>query len=113
MKKELHTTTQFAKMPYGINTAPAIDSHVLIQLLLCIGLPFLILPLLATAAYFGFRWIKARKSKPVVKDVEKGDFVLNSPRQDSEAESIEPQHMMTPALITNSLQIPIAFGRNF
>lgn len=85
----------------------------LVQLLLCIGLPFLILPILATAAYFTFRWYKAKKDKPVVKDVEKGEFVLKSPRQDFEVESIEPQHMMTPALITNSVQVPVAFGRNF
>ncbi|GAB7332117.1 hypothetical protein MBLNU13_g03998t2 [Cladosporium sp. NU13] len=100
-------------MSYGINTAPAIDSHMLVQLLLCIGLPFIILPLLATAAYFAFQWFKAKKNKPVARDVEKGDLVLNSPRQDAEVESLEPQHMTTPALISNSVQVPFAFGRNF
>ena len=100
-------------MSYGTNTAPAIDSHMLVQLLLCIGLPFLILPLLATAAYLGLRWYKAKKSKPVTRDVERGDLVSNSPRQDSEDEITEPQHTMTPALISNSVQVPVAFGRNF
>jgi len=102
-------------MSYGTNTAPTIDSHMLVQLLLCIGLPFLILPLLATAAYFGFRWIKARKNKPVVEDVEKGDFILSSTstRKDSEDESVGPEHMMTPALVSNSVQVPVAFSRNF
>ena len=100
-------------MSYGTNTAPAIDSHMLVQLLLCIGLPFIILPLLATAVYFGYRWFKAKENRPVVKDVEKGDFVLTTSREDSEDESIGPQHMMTPALISNSVQVPVAFGRNF
>ena len=100
-------------MPYGTNTAPAIDSHMLVQLLLCIGLPFIVLPLLATAAYFAFRWFKTKKNKPIVKDVEKGDFVLTTPCEDSEDEDIGPQHMMTPALISNSVQVPVTFGRNF
>jgi hypothetical protein len=61
-KKRTHTTNLNAKMSYGINTAPSIDSHMLVQLLLCIGLPFLILPFLATTAYLAFRWYKARKT---------------------------------------------------
>ena len=85
----------------------------LVQLILCIGLPFIVLPLLATAAYSGFQWIRARKSKHVVNDVEMGDFILSPPRQDSEVENIKPQHMMTPALISNSVQVSVAFGRNF
>lgn len=112
-ERTTHTTTQHARMSDGTNTAPARNSHMLVQLLLCIGLPFLILPLLATAAYLGLRWYKAKKSKPVTKDVERGDFVFNSPRQDSEDDSTEPQHTMTLALISNSVQVPVAFGRNF
>jgi hypothetical protein len=105
--------THTPKMSYGTNAAPAIDSHMLVQLLLCIGLPFLILPLLATAAYCGFRWLKAKKKKPVVKDVEKGDFVLSSTKGDSDEESVGPQHETTPALVSNSVQVPVAFSRNF
>ena len=100
-------------MSYGTNTAPAIDSHMLVQLLLCIGLPFIILPLLATAAYFTFWWFKAKKNKPVVKDVEKGDFVFSPVRQDSYDESVESQHVMISALVSNSVQVPVAFSRNF
>lgn len=85
----------------------------LVQLFLCVGLPFLILPILATAAYSAFCWFKAKKNKPVVRDAEKGELVLNPPRQDSEIESSEPQHMMTPAPITSSVQLPFAFGQNF
>lgn len=86
----------------------------LVQLLLCISLPFLILPILATAAYLGFRWVKARKNQHIVKDVEKGNFALESTREDSEDESVETQQMeMTPALVSNSVQVPVAFSRNF
>lgn len=87
----------------------------LVQLLLCIGLPFLILPILATIAYCGFRWLKAKKKKekPVVKDVENGDYVLSSTKEESDEESLGPEREMTPALITNSVQVPVAFSRNF
>lgn len=112
-KKRTHTTNLNAKMSDGINTAPSIDSHMLVQLLLCIGLPFLILPFLATAAYFAFRWYKAKKNKPVVKDVEKGDPISNPVSQDSNDANVKSQHMMTPALVSNSVQVPIAFSRNF
>ena len=97
-------------MSYGTNTAPVIDSHMLVQLVLCIGLPFIILPLLA---YFGFRWFKAKKNKPLLKDVEKGDFVLSPVRQDSDDESVKSQHVTIPALVSNSVQVPVACSRNF
>lgn len=79
-------------------------------------MPLLVLPLLLTAGYFGFRWVKARKNKPVVEDVEKGDFVLSSTssRKGVEDESVGPQqYVMTPALISNSVHVPVAFSRNF
>jgi type III secretory pathway component EscV len=86
----------------------------LVQLLLCIGLPFLILPILATIAYCGFRWIKAKKKKSVVKDVEHGDFVVSSTKEDSdEDKSVGSQQELSPALVSNSVQIPVAFSRNF
>lgn len=100
-------------MSYGATTAPTTDSHMLVQLLLCIGLPFLVLPLLATAAYLAFRWFKARKNKSEVKDVENGDLILSPVSQDSDDSSIMSLHRMTPALVTNSVQVPVAFGRNF
>jgi hypothetical protein len=103
------------KMSYGTNTAPTIDSHMLVQLLLCIGLPFLILPILATAAYCGFWWLKAKKKgKPIDKDVENGDLVLSATKEDSdEDKSVGSQHEMTPALVSNSVQVPVSFSRNF
>lgn len=100
-------------MSYGTNTAPTIDSHMLVQLLLCIGLPFLILPLLATAGYLAFRRFKAKKTTPVSNDVEKGDSILSKTRGSEDRSAVEPQHMMTPALVTNSVQVPVAFSRNF
>lgn len=85
----------------------------LVQLLLCIGVPLLILPILATVAYYGFRWLKARKKKPNVKDDENGEFVLSSTKEESDEESLGPEREITPALITNSVQVPVAFSRNF
>jgi hypothetical protein len=115
-KPSNHNSTS-AKMSYGTNTAPTIDSQMLLQLLLCIGLPLLILPLLATAGYFGFRWLKARKSKTAGKDIEKGELVETSKSEDDEEESIEmePRAVLTktPALISNSVQVPVGLGRNF
>lgn len=64
-------------------------------------------------AHFGFRRFKAKKNKPVVKDFERGNFVLSKTREDSEDESIKSQHMMTPALVSNSVQAPVTFSRNF
>jgi hypothetical protein len=36
-----------------------------------------------------------------------------STRKDSEDGSVGPEHMMTPALVSNSVQVPVAFSRNF
>jgi hypothetical protein len=58
--------------------------------------------------------LKTAKKKVDVKDVEKGNFVSSSStKEDSKDESARPQHEMTPALITNSVQVPVAFSRNF
>jgi hypothetical protein len=88
----------------------------LVQLLLCIGLPFLILPILATAAYCCFRWFRAKqkKNKPAAKDVERGNFVLSSTQEDSDEDKcVSSQQEITPALVSNSVQVPVAFSRNF
>jgi len=100
-------------MSYGTNTAPTIDSHLLVQLLLCIGLPFLVLPLLATVAYCCFRWFKARKNKPVVKDVEQGECVLRLSCENTKGERAGPQYVVISAVVTNSVQVPVGLGRNF
>jgi flagellar biosynthesis component FlhA len=104
-------------MSYGTNTAPTIVSHMLVQLLLCIGLPMFILPLLATAAYLAYKWLKARKAKAAGKDVEQGDSVETTTREEDEEESdeTEPRNvlMKTPALVSNSVQVPVGCSRNF
>ena len=113
---KIATTNTIPKMSYGTNTAPTIDSHMLVQLLLCIGLPLVILPILAAVAYLGFRCFRARKSKPAGRDIEQGTgFVHNKTREVVEEEigPVEDRHMMTPALVSNSVQVPVALGRNF
>lgn len=89
----------------GTNTAPAVNSHMLVQLLLSIGLPMLILPIIATIAYFGFRRIKAKKNQQ--KDIEQGDCVKSSDCASSDTDSEETKFVMTPALATNSVQMPV------
>ena len=103
-------------MSYGTNTAPTLDSHMLVQLLLCIGLPLVVLPILAAVAYFGFRCFKTSKTKPAGRDIEQGaDFVHSKTREVNEEETgqVEDRHMMTPALVSNSVQVLVALGRNF
>lgn len=92
----------------GTNTAPTVDSHMLVQLLLCIGLPMLILPILATIGYFGFRWIKARKNSQT--DLERGRLVKSPDSESSDGGSDETDFKMTPALATNSVQMPARPG---
>lgn len=84
----------------------------LVQLLLCIGLPMLILPCLTAVVYFGFRYFKSRKNART--DVEQGDCIKTSTRASSSDGSDESQYEMTPALLTKSVQIPpAAVFRNF
>jgi len=89
----------------------------LVQLLLCIGLPFIVLPIVATAGYFGVRWYKARKSKTAGKDVEKGDLIRKSTPKTDEEETVEMELRTvltkSPGLVSNSVQVPVAFSRNF
>jgi hypothetical protein len=93
-------------MSAGTNTAPAIGVHMLVQLLLCIGLPMVILPTLTAVGYFGFRYLKSRKDART--DVERGDCIEMSTRESSssDGESEESKYVMTPALVTNSVQVP-------
>lgn len=99
-------------MSTGTNIAPAVGTHMHVQLLLCIGLPMLILPCLTAIAYFGFQYFKARKNTRT--DVEQGDCIKTSTRTSSGGESDELQYEMTPALLTKSVQIPpAAVFRNF
>lgn len=76
----------------------------LIQLLRSLGLPMIIIPLLATAAYFGFRCFRARKL--AIADVERQSVVSSSngkaPVSDIEDSSLR----MVPALATSDVQIP-------
>jgi hypothetical protein len=99
-----HTTS--ANMSTGTNTAPAIGVHMLVQLLLCIGLPMAILPTLAAAGFFGLRYLKSRRNARM--DVERGDCIKMSTRgsSGSDGESEESKYMMNPALVTNSVQVP-------
>jgi len=76
----------------------------LTQLLLSIGLPMLILPLLATAAYFVIR--NYQKRKAALKDLEQGNFILNSTDSRSGSDELEPK--MTPAIAANSVHVPRA-----
>lgn len=85
----------------------------LVQLLLCIGLPVLVLPILVAAAYFAFRHLKARRKKAAQKDLERDGFVESSISVDSEVELLLSRHVMTPALVSNSVQVPAGFSRNF
>jgi hypothetical protein len=88
------------------NTAPATGVHMLVQLLLCIGLPIVILPTLTAIGYFGLRYLKSRKNARM--DVERGDCIKTSTRKSSgsDGESEESKYVMTPALVTNSVQVP-------
>lgn len=84
----------------------------LVQLLLCIGLPMIILPCLTAIAYFGFRYFKARKNSHT--DVEQGDCIKTSTRASSSDGSDESQYEISPALLRKSVQIPpVAVFRNF
>jgi flagellar basal body-associated protein FliL len=78
----------------------------LVQLLLCIGLPVVILPTLTAIGYFGFRYLKSRRNART--DVETGDCIKMSTRKSSSSESgnKESKYVMTPALVTNSVQVP-------
>jgi hypothetical protein len=102
-----HTTPPpSTNMSAGTNTAPAIGVHMLVQLLLCIGLPMVILPTLTAIGYFGLRYLKSRKNARM--DVERGDCIKTSTRESSgsDGESEESKYVMTPALVTNSVQVP-------
>jgi hypothetical protein len=101
-----HTTSPSANMSAGTNTAPAIGVHMLVQLLLCIGLPMVILPTLTAIGYFGFRYLKSRRNARM--DVERGDCIKMSTCESSTSDggSEESKYMMTPALVTNSVQVP-------
>lgn len=87
------------------NTAPPIGTHMLTQLLLSIGLPFLIIPLIAAVVYYGFRYLRNRKSAKG--DVEKCVKDSSSSSSGSGSESGQAFEM-TPALATNSVQVPRA-----
>jgi hypothetical protein len=102
-----HTTSPLsANMSAGTNTAPAIGVHMLVQLLLCIGLPMVILLTLTAVGYFGFQYLKSRRNARM--DVERGDCIKTSTREsfDSDGGSEESKYMMTPALRTQSVQVP-------
>lgn len=75
----------------------------LVQLLLCIGLPFLILPLIATAAYFGFRCFRALKLANG--DVEQQNVVSSSNGKTLASDSEVSSSSAIPALSTNSVQL--------
>ncbi|KAM0724318.1 hypothetical protein Q7P37_000200 [Cladosporium fusiforme] len=95
------------------NTAPPITKHLLSQLLLSIGLPFLIIPIVAAIGYYGFRYLRNRKSaaKEDVGSCAKA-CVSSSGSSGSENDSASgggeeiEMTMMTPALKTNSVQVP-------
>lgn len=98
------------------NTAPTVDSHLLVQLLLCIGLPMLILPILVAAIYCLICCAKNRKKSKT--DVEQGNLLVKSSDcGSSDSGSDETQFKMTPALATNSVHMPVrpgaVHGRNF
>lgn len=89
------------------NAAPPITSHTLTQLLLSLCLPILIIPLVTAAGYFAFRWFRNRNSsdgdvESCVKDSSSSGSGSGS-ENESEGQAFE---MMTPALVSNSLQVP-------
>lgn len=88
----------------GTNQAPPVGIHMLTQLVLSIGLPTLILPLLATAAYFVIR--NYQKRKAALEDIEQGEFILNSKDLRSGSDELDPN--MTPATPVNSVHVPRA-----
>jgi hypothetical protein len=74
------------------------------QLLMPIGLPMIIIPLVATAGHFGLRCFRARK-------VDNGDIELQSVVSSSngktlQSDSEDSSSKVTPALATNSVQMP-------
>lgn len=85
------------------NTAPAIGSKMLTQSLLSIGLPILILPMVAAVVYFGFRYLKSRKN--AAKDVEQGALAKLSDEGSSSSESGSFDFQLTPALSMNSVHV--------
>lgn len=93
------------------NTAPPITPHTLTQLLLSLCLPILIVPLVAAAGYFAFRWFRNRKCgdgnvESCVKDSgssSSGPERASGSGSESESQAFE---MKTPALATNSVQVP-------
>jgi hypothetical protein len=38
---------------------------------------------------------------------------LSPVRQDSDDERVKSQHVTIPALVSNSVQVPVAYSRNF
>jgi hypothetical protein len=80
----------------------------LTQLLLSIGLPMIIIPLVATAGYFALRCFRARKVDNG--DVELQSIVSSSNGKTLQSDSEYSSSKVNPAFATNSAQLPrIAF----
>lgn len=92
-------------MSYDSNTAPAVGTHMLTQLLLALGLPMVIIPLVATAAYFGFRSFRARQLA-ASGDLEQQSNVSLSNGKTSDSNSEESGLSVIPAPATNSVHVP-------
>lgn len=91
------------------STSPQITAQLGIQLVLCIGIPLVALPILACAIYFPVRaYLKRRASKRAAIDAEVGESVALNDLSDSFAASkplTEPE--LVPALKTNSVHVPL------
>jgi hypothetical protein len=94
-------------MSYDSNTAPAVGTHMLTQLLLALGLPMIIIPLVATAAYFGFRRFRAQKLASSSGDIEMQSIASSSNSKTSPSDGDKSGLNVIPALATNSVHVPL------
>lgn len=76
----------------------------LTQLLLALGLPMIIIPLVATAAYFGFRRFRAQKLASG--ETEMQSIASSTKGKTSQSDSDESGLNIIPALATNNLHVP-------
>jgi hypothetical protein len=78
----------------------------LTQLLLALGLPMVIIPLVATAAYFGFRCFRARQLASG--DLEQQQSIASSSNgKTSDSDGEESDLRVLPALATNSVHVVV------
>ena len=79
----------------------------LTQLLLALGLPMVIIPLVATAAYFGFRFFRARQLAGSGDLEQQQSIASSSNGKTSDSDSEESDLRVLPALATNSVHVVV------